>query len=360
MEEKILSNEAVLALLSWYQENKRALPWRENTDPYRVWISEIMLQQTRVEAVKPYFARFMAELPTLHDLAEVSQEKLMKLWEGLGYYSRARNLQKAAQTAVEQYGGRLPNAYSELKRLSGIGDYTAGAIASIAFGERVPAIDGNVLRVLARVMGSYEDIALPQTKARFRELLLPIIPEAAGDFNQALIELGATVCVPNGEARCEKCPLSPDCRAKKEHLTDELPVKSAKKTRKIVKKTAFVIADENRVVLHKRPQTGLLAGLFEPPNTEGHLTEAEATLYLRSIGFEPLRILPIDDSKHIFTHLEWHMKAYLIRIAPDFDGTDESQGYRLIDRDDLRAHYAIPSAFSAYAKYLRGETAVDR
>lgn len=352
MEKKLLSDRAVEALLDWYHHNRRDLPWRHTKDPYRIWVSEIMLQQTRVEAVKPYYARFMDELPTVQDLASVSEEKLLKLWEGLGYYSRARNLQKAARTIVERYHGELPDAYSELRKLSGIGDYTAGAIASIAFGERVPAIDGNVLRVLARVTGSYDDIMQPQTKKRWQEELQPSVPEAAGDFTQAMIELGATVCVPNGEAKCASCPLSPFCVAQQEHLLDELPVRSAKKPRKIVPKTVFLIVDGNRTALHKRPDTGLLAGLYELPNAEGYLDEAEATKYLRSIGFEPLRLSRIDDAKHIFTHLEWHMIAYTVRISPDFDGVDESHGYFLIDNDDLRANYAVPSAFSAYGKYL--------
>ena len=311
-----------------------------------------MLQQTRVEAVKPYYERFMRELPTVQALAEVSEEKLLKLWEGLGYYSRARNLQRAAQTVMRDHNGKLPNAYSELRKLTGIGDYTAGAIASIAFGERVPAIDGNVLRVLARVTGSYEDIALPQTKKNWQEALKSCVPKEAGDFTQAMIELGATVCVPNGEARCGKCPMAAHCVSCMKHLTDEIPVRSAKKPRRIIPKTVFVIADGNRTVLHKRPPTGLLAGLYELPNAEGHLDEAEATAYLRSIGFDPLQITPIDPAKHIFTHLEWHMNAYRVRIAPDFDGVDESSGYLLIDNDELRENYAVPSAFSAFSKYL--------
>ena len=350
--EEILTQKDVAKLLEWYRLNKRDLPWRQTKDPYCIWISEIMLQQTRVEAVKPYYARFMEELPNVRALATVSEEKLLKLWEGLGYYSRARNLQRAARTVMEQYGGVIPNSYDALRKLSGIGDYTAGAIASIAFGQRVPAIDGNVLRVLARVTGSYDDIALPQTKKKWQESLLPTVPVEAGDFTQSLIELGATVCVPNGEAKCAECPLAACCVASREHLLDELPVRSAKKPRKIENKTVFVIVDGNRAALHKRPPTGLLAGLYELPNAEGALTETEALQHLRTIGFEPLQLSRIDGAKHIFTHIEWHMIAYAVRIAPDFDGIDESHGYFLIDVDDLRKNYAIPSAFSAYSKYL--------
>ena len=346
---KILSPDEVNALLAWYRQARRDLPWRRTKDPYCIWISEIMLQQTRVEAVKPYYERFMKALPSVADLAAVSEEQLLKLWEGLGYYSRARNLQRAAKTVMNEYGGALPASYEKLKKLSGIGDYTAGAIASIAFGERVPAIDGNVLRVLARKTGSYDDITLPQTKQKWQRALWEVVPEAAGDFTQSLIELGATVCVPNGEARCAACPLAPYCTAAREHLTDELPVKAAKKPRRIEQKTVFLICDDNRVALHKRPAKGLLAGLFEYPNAEGHLNEEEATAHLRAIGFEPIRLWRAEDSKHIFTHLEWHMIAYHVRIAPDFDGVDESLGYFLIDKEDMERSCALPSAFSAYS-----------
>ena len=360
MKDKLLPDRAVISLLDWYQKNRRDLPWRRTKDPYCIWVSEIMLQQTRVEAVKPYYKRFMDALPDVRVLAEVSEEKLLKLWEGLGYYSRARNLQKAAKTVMGQYGGELPKAYSELRKLSGIGDYTAGAIASIAFDERVPAIDGNVLRVLSRVTGSYEDIMLPQTKKRWQEALKPSIPTRAGDFTQALIELGATVCVPNGEARCKDCPLSAFCVAHQRDLVDELPVRAAKKARRIEPKTVFLITDENRSALHRRPNKGLLAGLYELPNVEGWLDESAATAYLRSIGFDPLRLTRIEDAKHIFTHLEWHMIAYTVRISPDFDGVDERHGYFLIDHKDLQENYAVPSAFSAYRKYLYEEKYIDR
>ena len=349
---KHLTEQAIFDLLTWYQQNKRDLPWRHTSDPYCIWLSEIMLQQTRVEAVKPYYARFLSACPTVKDLAELDEDRLMKLWEGLGYYSRVRNLQKAARTVMRDFGGEIPHTYAELRRLSGIGEYTAGAIAAIAFGERVPAIDGNVLRVLARVMGSREDIADPKTKSAWREALLPLIPERAGDFNQALIELGATVCVPNGEAKCAACPMAPYCRAHLENLTDELPVKSAKKPRRIEKKTVLVIQDGDRTALCKRPSKGLLAGLWELPNREGHLSEGALVDFIRSIGFEPLRVERIEDSKHIFTHIEWHMIAYTVRIAPEFDGWQGGEGMLLVKNEDLHASYAIPSAFSAYTKYL--------
>ena len=348
----ILSTQALSVLYAWYQQNKRDLPWRHTRDPYCIWISEIMLQQTRVEAVKPYYARFLQECPTVTDLAELPEERLLKLWEGLGYYSRARNLQKAARIIVERYKGEMPKTYDELRALPGIGDYTAGAIASIAYGLRVPAVDGNVLRVLARVSGSREDIALQETKDHFRMALAPVVPTWAGDFTQAMIELGATVCVPNGTPLCESCPLYADCKARCEGLIDELPVKSAKRARRIEDRTVLLIRDGGRTALHKRPPRGLLSGLFELPNVDGFLSEAQVLDFVRKIGFDPLRIQKLEDAKHIFTHIEWHMIAYDVTVTPEFDGLDGVDGIFLVTNDDLHANYAIPSAFSAYTKYL--------
>lgn len=348
----ILTPQVIERLLAWYDENKRDLPWRHTKDAYCIWISEIMLQQTRVEAVKPYYARFLAECPNVKALAEIDENRLLKLWEGLGYYSRARNLQKAARTVVEQYGGVMPRTYEELRKLSGIGDYTAGAVASIAYDLPVPAVDGNVLRVLSRVSGSYEDITKQETKNAFRERLFPVIPARAGDFTQGMIELGATVCVPNGEAKCGVCPLADICYARQHGEIDALPVKSAKKPRRIEKKTVLLIRDGNLTALRKRPEKGLLAGLYELPNVEGHLNEEDLPAYIRSIGFEPLRFERIEDSKHIFTHIEWHMIAYSVRISPEFDGWHSRSGMLLVPNAELHAEYAVPSAFSAYTKYL--------
>lgn len=349
---EILSPTAVQALLLWYQQNKRDLPWRHTSDPYRIWISEIMLQQTRVEAVKPYYARFLEAAPDVRALAELPEEKLMKLWEGLGYYSRARNLQKAARVVVKEFNGVMPNTYEQLLKLPGIGEYTAGAIASIAYGVRVPAVDGNVLRVLARASGTDADIALPETKRAFREELALAVPEAAGDFTQSLIELGATVCAPNREPMCRLCPLSECCVAYREGRTDELPVRSPKKPRKVEERTVFLIRDGDRTALRKRPQKGLLSGLYELPNEIGHLSESDALAHLRSLGFEPLRIQKLENAKHIFTHIEWHMIAYDVLITPEFDGLHGQSGMLLIPNDELHQTYAIPSAFGAYVKYL--------
>ncbi|MBQ8432106.1 MAG: A/G-specific adenine glycosylase [Clostridia bacterium] len=339
-------------LLLWYASNKRDLPWRRTRDPYCIWLSEIMLQQTRVEAVKPYYARFLEVCPTVRELANLPEERLLKLWEGLGYYSRARNLQKAARVVVEQYGGEMPRAYGDLLALPGIGEYTAGAIASIAYNERVPAIDGNVLRVLARVSGSREEITKDDTKRRWRERLALSVPAQAGDFTQSLIELGATVCVPNGEAKCEICPLREVCVARREGSIDEIPVRSAKKPRRIEARTVLILQDGERTALCKRPPKGLLAGLYELPNRPGHLTAEELPSLIRSLGFEPLQIQRLEDAKHIFSHIEWHMIAYAVRISPEFDGWHDTSGMLLVQNDDLHQNYAIPSAFSAYVKYL--------
>lgn len=349
---EILSPQAVRALLSWYQQNKRDLPWRHTSDPYCIWLSEIMLQQTRVEAVKPYYARFLKVCPNIRALAELPEEKLMKLWEGLGYYSRARNLQKAAGEVLQKHGGEMPKTYEALLTLPGIGEYTAGAVASIAYGERVPAIDGNVLRVLARVSATESDITLQETKQAFRKSLLRIIPPQAGDFTQSLIELGATVCAPNRAPACHACPLADHCAAYREGKTSKIPVRSPKKPRRIEKKTVFIVRDGNRTALHKRSGKGLLAGLYELPNTEGHLEEKAALAYLRTLGFEPLRIQKVEDSKHVFTHIEWHMTAYDVRITPEFDGLHGRSGMLLVPNGELHQNYAIPSAFGAYIKYL--------
>ena len=350
---RILEEQAVSRLLAWYEQNKRDLPWRHTRDPYRIWISEIMLQQTRVEAVKSYYAAFLEAFPTVADLAAAEEGRLMKLWEGLGYYSRARNLQKAAKTVMQEFGGVLPADEKQLRSLCGIGDYTAGAIASIAYGIPAPAVDGNVLRVLSRVTGSREDIALAETKKRHSEALRQVIPlERTGDFTQSLIELGATVCVPNGEAKCWCCPLAEDCTAHRDGLTGELPVKSAKKPRRIEEMTVLLIRDDDRTVLRKRPSKGLLAGLYELPNLSGHLSDGQIPDAVRSFGFEPIRVERIEDAKHIFTHVEWHMVAYAVKIASDFDGLRLAKDLHLVQSDILRREFAIPSAFAAYKKYL--------
>ena len=253
-----------IPLLEWYRDNARSLPWRDDPTPYHVWVSEVMLQQTRVAAVLDYYRRFMAEVPDVAALAALSEERLMKLWQGLGYYSRARNLQAAARQIMEEHGGSFPSDYQAVRALKGVGDYTAGAICSIAFGQPVPAVDGNVLRVVTRVTGDEGDITTPAMKAKVAAHLAPIIPlDDPGAFTQAMMELGATVCLPNGAPLCDTCPARSFCTARLENRVDMLPVKTKKKARRVEERTVWLIFHEGRVALRRRPAKGLLAGLWE-------------------------------------------------------------------------------------------------
>jgi A/G-specific adenine glycosylase len=363
-------------LQTWFLGHARVLPWRENPKPYYVWISEIMLQQTRVEAVKPYFERFITELPDVRSLAECDEERLLKLWEGLGYYNRARNLKVAAQQIMEDYGGVIPSEYEELLKLKGIGHYTAGAIASIAYGKPHPAVDGNVLRVISRVTGDDSDIMKQSVRTHMEEKLKELMTSGAGAkeaavqpriFNQALMELGAMVCVPNGAPHCKECPWYALCRARKEGLVDVLPVKKKAKERRIEERTVFIIRDGDRVAIRKRPQKGLLAGLYELPNCEGYPDYDGIVAYVKSMGFLPLRIQPLADAKHIFSHVEWHMKGYAVLVEemedaqqtkqPNVPGREVSGSgaqtpWIFVEAEDARERYAIPAAFAKYAAYM--------
>lgn len=333
-------------LLIWYRENARDLPWRRDVSPYRVWVSEIMLQQTRVEAVKPYFERFMRELPSVQALAAAQEDKLLKLWEGLGYYSRARNLQKAARQVCEQYGGELPADYEKLQTLCGIGAYTAGAIASIAYGIPVPAVDGNVLRVWARLTGDERDILQPAVQKAAREEIAAVIPgESAAEFTQAMIELGATVCVPAGEAKCARCPLQAFCTALAEDKTDLLPVRSKAKPRKILPMTVLLLWDGERVVLRKRPESGLLAGLYEFYQIEGAKCADEVKAHAASMGLAVREVGEPMAAKHVFSHLEWHMTGYVVRVDSTAPVSAELTCATL---DELDGIYPVPSAHGAF------------
>lgn len=337
-------------LLGWYRENARDLPWRHTEDPYRIWVSEIMLQQTRVEAVKPYFERFMHALPDVKSLAECEEERLLKLWEGLGYYNRVRNMQIAAQTVMEQYDGKLPADYEKLLELKGIGHYTAGAIASIAYGIPVPAVDGNVLRILMRVSADNSDIMKQSVKTRVEQALQQVIPQdCAGSFNQALMELGAIVCVPNGEPLCDQCPWYSFCETRKRGLWQELPVKKKAKGRRIEERTVLVIRDGERVVLKRRPKKGLLAGLYEFPNEPGTLTEDEALRVVQDMHLHPMRIQRLEEAKHIFSHVEWHMQGYMVEVD---SLTREEAGLLFVEAAHSEEAYPIPAAFAAYTKYM--------
>lgn len=343
-------------LLKWYDSNKRVLPWREKPTPYRVWVSEIMLQQTRVEAVRPYFQRFMEELPDIRALAEADEERLLKLWEGLGYYNRVRNLQKAAVKIMEDYGGEMPDTFRELLGLPGIGSYTAGAVASIAFHRPVPAVDGNVLRVIARYRQDQRLISDAAVKKAVEEELGRVMPpDRPGDFNQAMMEIGACVCIPNGAPLCGKCPLAEGCMAHEAGQERDYPKKQKKKPRRTEEKTVLLLMDENRTAIRKRAGKGLLAGMYEFPSLEGFYTGEEVAAYLSSRGLKILRISPLEEAKHIFTHREWHMKGYLVRVDELEDRPEDvsMKGWLYIEPWEARDKYPIPSAFDAYKKYLR-------
>jgi A/G-specific adenine glycosylase len=333
-----LLEQLPIPLLVWYRENARVLPWRSAPAPYHVWLSEIMLQQTRVAAVLDYYRRFLDALPTVEDLAACPEDQLMKLWQGLGYYSRARNLQKAARQIMDLHQGEFPSRYEDIRALTGVGDYTAGAIASIAFGQPVPAVDGNVLRVVARITGDSSDIASPAFKKQVTQKLAQVIPaKAPGDFNQAMMELGAVVCLPNGAPLCEKCPAAGLCRARLEDRTGELPVKAPKKPRKIEKRTVFLLFYENQVALRRRPERGLLAGLWEYPNEPSGVDWS-------FFGLRPGETWHAGTGKHIFSHIEWHMTG----LAALADGPELPEGWVWAGRRELRERYAVPSAFRAF------------
>jgi len=357
-----LLEKIAVPLLTWYDRGHRKLPWREDKNPYRIWVSEIMLQQTRVEAVIPYFERFMAVFPNVCSLAEAEDDVLLKNWEGLGYYSRARNLKKAAVKIMREYEGRMPDTWEELQKLPGIGSYTAGAIASIAFGRCVPAVDGNVLRILSRLRMDEEFITRQSVKKRVEEELLPVMPmERPGDFNQALMELGATICIPNGEPKCSECPWKDLCLARECGCMADYPRKEKKSSRKTEPKTVLVLKHREEVAIHKRPEKGLLAGLYELPNMEGHLAEEEVIERLREKGIIPIRIERLPDAVHIFSHKEWHMKAYAVRIDELAESDKFSkEEYLFVHPKETEAKYPIPSAFSAYAEYLNIKLGNDK
>jgi len=341
-------------LLDWFDYNARILAWRETPLPYYIWVSEIMLQQTRVEAVKGYFDRFITALPDIKALAEVDEEKLLKLWEGLGYYNRVRNLQKAAQIVRKDYNGELPGDYESLLGLPGIGEYTAGAIASIAFHIPVPAIDGNVLRVTKRIAGSFDDITKNEVKKELRQDLIKIIPEnRAGAFNQALMELGATVCIPNGKPLCEQCPVMHLCKAFHEDNVMKIPVKPAKKERRKEQRTILLMEYQDKFALRKRGAKGLLAGLWELPGIEGHLETHDLKELLYDWGINAESIEELGNAKHIFSHIEWHMLGYYIKLREDIVQKEDFKQCAWVTREDILERYSIPNAFSAYTEGIK-------
>ena len=330
------------ALLPWYAENKRDLPWRWDREPYHVWLSEIMLQQTRVEAVKGYYQRFLEKFPTIEALANADDEVLHKLWEGLGYYSGVRNLKKAAKAVLEEHGGVFPGEYEKVLALPGIGEYTAGAICSICFNAPTPAVDGNVLRVISRITDDATPIDTPAYKKQVRGALAAVYPSKAGDFTQTLMELGATICGPNWKPRCEACPCREFCLGRQNGTAEQLPVKAPKKQKRVEEYTVFLLSCDGKLAIEKRPETGLLAGLWQFPNVPGKLEPEEALTALVKMGLKPRDIRRQAERKHVFTHIRWEMRGYWIEVA------EPAGDFRWLDRAELKQEAALPTAFRQF------------
>ena len=330
------------ALLPWYEEHRRELPWRQTKEPYRIWLSEIMLQQTRVEAVKGYYERFLEALPTIEDLASCDDDVLHKLWEGLGYYSRVRNLKKAAQMILDQYGGCFPRNHADVLKLPGIGDYTAGAVCSICYDAPTPAVDGNVLRLISRLTNNPSPIDLPATKKAVTAALAEIYPAEACTFTQALMELGATLCGPNRAPDCESCPCRDFCLGYREGTAQALPVKAPKKEKKQEDRTVFILSCDGRYALEKRPSKGLLAGLWQFPNISGHFCTEAMLTEVEKLGLRPKELCKEVTRKHIFTHIQWNMKGIYLEV------TDCGGDFHWLTPEEINGQAALPTAFRQF------------
>lgn len=333
-------------LLPWYRQNARKLPWREDKNPYHIWLSEIMLQQTRVEAVKEYYDRFLTQLPTIKALSEATEDQLLKLWEGLGYYSRVRNLQKAAKIIESEYNGVFPSTYEAMLALPGIGAYTAGAIGSICFDIPEPAVDGNVLRIISRITENYNNVLSPSMKKEIADQLRRVYPTGKYSymFNQSMMELGATVCLPNGAPKCDICPVQHICMAFANDSWELLPQKEVKKKRRIEQKTVFVLRAGCRTAIEKRPASGMLAGLWQYPNIEGDLDIQSALNQATLWQVQPIAVKKELHDKHIFTHVEWHMVCYYIDCA------NENNFFTWVDGATLAQEIALPTAFKKFSE----------
>lgn len=343
-----LLKSVIPLICQWYENNKKMLPWRNDPTPYHVWISEIMLQQTRIEAVIPYYERFLSEFPTVASLAEASDERLMKLWQGLGYYSRARNLKKAAQCVMNEYRGEIPDDAENLRKLPGIGEYTAGAIASIAYHKPEPAVDGNVMRVIARLIACEKDVMLPATRKAITEDLKKIYPKGvqAALLTEGLMELGETICIPNGLPRCADCPLHKHCRAYIDGTVAQYPIRSPKKSRRIEEKTVFIFCCEGKYAIRKRPEKGLLAGMWEFCCIDGKLDLMERERFLRKEGVGLVSLYSCGEARHIFTHVEWHMSGYCVECL------NQTERYTWVPPEEIISSYAIPTAFRSFLQWI--------
>ena len=347
MQDKDLK-QATACIADWYERHKRALPWRQGKDPYRIWISEIMLQQTRIEAVFSYYERFLNELPDIEALASVPEDRLLKLWEGLGYYSRARNLKKAALILLSEYGGEMPRTAEQLRRLPGIGEYTAGAIASIAFGEPEPAVDGNVMRVMMRLDACSDDAMDAKVRKAVHRRLKSVYPtgERAAALTEGLMELGERICIPNGRPLCEACPAAALCKAHAKGEELRYPLRAKKKERRIEEKTVLLLRCGSRIALRKREEQGLLAGLWEFPSLDGHLTASQVEDYALQRGLQPRSVSFLGEAKHIFTHVEWRMTGYAVDCACD------ACGFVWVTQEEFRSEYSVPSAFRQFKAWI--------
>ncbi len=342
MEPKDICKDLPALLLSWYHSGHRDLPWRKDRQPYHIWLSEIMLQQTRVEAVRGYYPRFLQALPAIEDLARCDDDKLHKLWEGLGYYSRVRNLKKAAQVIMADHGGEFPQGYDLVRALPGIGDYSAGAICSICFDLPTPAVDGNVMRLLSRLLGDETPMDLPRQKKYIHGLLAEVYPEKAGDFTQALIELGATICGPNHKPDCEACPCREICRGYQLGIQDRLPVRLPRRGRQEERMTVYIACCDGRYALEKRPDSGLLAGLWQFPYVSGKLEAQQALLCAQELGLSPVQISRQLDKDHVFTHIRWDMRGVFIQVR------EASPRFTWMTREQIQAEAALPTAFRQF------------
>ena len=342
MEHKQIWQALPNALIAWYAQNHRDLPWRADKDPYHIWLSEVMLQQTRVEAVKGYYSRFLDRLPTIGHLAQADEELLHKLWEGLGYYSRVRNLKKAACIIMEKYGGVFPQAYQDVLSLPGIGGYTAGAICSIAFGQPTPAVDGNVLRLVSRLTNDDTPIDLPVFRKQVHNRLQKVYPDRAGDFTQALMELGATVCGPDRKPDCACCPCKAFCLGCKNGTAEMLPVRQPKKQRRQADMTVFILRCGSLYALQKRQAKGLLAGLWQFPNMPEKLDPQTALDEVARMGLKPRELARTVERTHIFTHVQWNMRGVYMEVAEP-DG-----GFTWLSAEQINRQAALPTAFRQF------------